>query len=79
LIPGRGSDGMFSSFPPCSDCLWGPLSLLSSGYGGRGLFCPGIKQPGHEADHLLPSTVKVKNAWSYTSTPPVCLYDAVLN
>jgi hypothetical protein len=28
---------------------------------------------GHEADHSLPSSAKVKNAWSYTSTPPVCL------
>jgi len=29
---------------------------------------PGVKGPGHEADHPPPSSTKVKNAWSYTST-----------
>jgi hypothetical protein len=27
------------------------------------------KWPGYEADHSPPSSAKVKNAWSYTSTP----------
>jgi hypothetical protein len=31
---------------------------------------PGVKQLVCETDHLPPSNVKVKNAWSYTSTPP---------
>jgi len=26
--------------------------------------------PGNEADHSPPSSAEVKNAWSYTSTPP---------
>jgi len=30
---------------------------------------PGAKQPGHEGDLSPPSSSKVKNAWSYTSTP----------
>jgi len=30
---------------------------------------PGVKQLKHEADHSAPSRAKVKNAWSYTSTP----------
>jgi hypothetical protein len=30
----------------------------------------GVKRPGSEADHSLPSNAEVKNAWSYTSTPP---------
>jgi hypothetical protein len=30
---------------------------------------PGVKWPGREADHSPPSSAKVKNAWSYTSTP----------
>jgi hypothetical protein len=30
----------------------------------------GVKWPGCEADHSAPSSAKVKNAWSYTSTPP---------
>jgi hypothetical protein len=29
----------------------------------------GVKRLGREADHLRPSSVEVKNAWSYTSTP----------
>jgi hypothetical protein len=31
---------------------------------------PGIKRPGREADHSPPSSAEVKNACSYTSTPP---------
>jgi hypothetical protein len=30
----------------------------------------GVKQLRYEADHLPPSSAEVKNAWSYTSTPP---------
>jgi hypothetical protein len=30
----------------------------------------GVERLGLEADHSLPSSVEVKNAWSYTSTPP---------
>jgi hypothetical protein len=29
----------------------------------------GVKQLGHEAYHLSPSSAKVKNVWSYTPTP----------
>jgi hypothetical protein len=29
----------------------------------------GLKQMGHESDHSTPSNAKVKNDWSYTSTP----------
>jgi hypothetical protein len=29
----------------------------------------GVKWHGHEADHSPPYSAKVKNAWSYTSTP----------
>jgi hypothetical protein len=35
----------------------------------RGALSLGLKRPGREADHLPPSSAKVKNAWSYTSTP----------
>jgi hypothetical protein len=37
--------------------------------GARVLFS-GVMWPGYEIDHLPPSRVEVKNAWSYTSTPP---------
>jgi hypothetical protein len=36
----------------------------------RGCFSPGVKRPVHEADNSPPSSVEVKNAWSYSSTPP---------
>jgi hypothetical protein len=32
---------------------------------------PGVKQLGRETDHLPPSSAEVKNAWSYTSIPPI--------
>jgi hypothetical protein len=38
-----------------------------------------VKWLGHEADHSPPSSAKVKNAWSYTSTPPILLYGMVLS
>jgi hypothetical protein len=30
-------------------------------------------------DHSLSSCAEVKNAWSYTSTSPICLQSVVLN
>jgi hypothetical protein len=38
----------------------------------------GIKWPGREADHSPPTSVEVKNTWSYTSTPPIRLQGVVL-
>jgi hypothetical protein len=55
-VPGRSN--RFFSIQQCPDRLWGPSSLLYSGY--RGL----------KADHSPPSSADVKNAWIYTSTPP---------
>jgi hypothetical protein len=37
-----------------------------------------VKWPGHEAGHSPQSSAEVKNAWSYTSTPPVRLHGVVL-
>jgi hypothetical protein len=31
---------------------------------------PGVKQPGHEADHSPPASAEAKKMWIYTSTPP---------
>jgi hypothetical protein len=44
-----------------------------------GTLSPGVKRPGHEADHSLPFSAKVKNAWSYTSVLPIRLYGVVLS
>jgi hypothetical protein len=35
-----------------------------------GLFPPGVKRPGREADHSPPTSAVVKKTWIYTSTPP---------
>jgi hypothetical protein len=35
-----------------------------------GTLVPRVKQPGHEDDHSSSSSAKVKNMWSYISTPP---------
>jgi hypothetical protein len=32
-----------------------------------------------EADHWPPSSAEVTNAWSFTSTPPICLHGLVLS
>jgi len=32
----------------------------------------GVKRPGREADHSLPPSAEVKNAWKFTSTPHTC-------
>jgi hypothetical protein len=45
----------------------------------QGALSLGIKRPGREADHSPPSSAEVKNAWSYTSTPPVRLHGVVLS
>jgi hypothetical protein len=39
----------------------------------------GVKQVECEADHSPPPSAKVKNVWSYTSTPPTCLHSMVLS
>jgi hypothetical protein len=35
-----------------------------------GILPPAVKRPGLEADNSPPSSVEIKNTWSYTSTPP---------
>jgi len=38
-----------------------------------------VKQPDREADNSSASNAEVKNAWSYTSSPPVRLHGVVLS
>jgi hypothetical protein len=64
--PGRVKN--FSS-PFRPDLLCGPHSFLSNGY-RRGVPSPGEKWPAPETDHSLSTSAKIKNTWTYTSTPP---------
>ena len=56
--PGR--DNKLSTSPKCL------TKLVFNGY--RGL-CPGVKQPGREAEQLSSSDVEVENGWSCTASP----------
>jgi hypothetical protein len=62
-----GAGKKFSSLSPHPDWLWGSPNLLLDAYQGLSL---GVKWLEHESDHSPPSSAEVKNAWSYTSTPP---------
>jgi len=61
-------------------CLFATTSRLAlrlpSGYWG--LFPQGKRGHGMKLDHSPQSSAKVKNAWSYTSTPPVPPHGVVL-
>jgi hypothetical protein len=46
--------------------------------GTGGALSSGVKRPGHEADHSLPSNVEVKNGGAIPPLPP-CLHGVVLN
>jgi hypothetical protein len=45
--------------PTQSPIQWVPAALS-----------PGVNQPGHKADHSLPSSAEIKNVWTCTSIPP---------
>jgi hypothetical protein len=53
---------IFSSHHP--DQLWGQPGLVSNGY--HGILSPGVKWPGHEADHSPAISAKIKKAWIYS-------------
>jgi len=44
-----------------------------------GALSQGVKRPGRKADHSLPSSTEVMNAWRYISTLPVRFHGMVLN
>jgi hypothetical protein len=56
----------FFSSSVCPDLLCSPHSLLFNTYQS---YFTGVKKLGHEVNHSPPSRAKVKNEWSYTSTP----------
>jgi hypothetical protein len=76
IQPGCGSDDrgfgvrvpveLFTP-PYRRDRFWGPLNLLSNGYGALSL---GVKRQGLEADQSPPTSAQVKKTWVYISTLP---------
>jgi hypothetical protein len=75
------------SLPPCPYMLWGPPSLM-----GTGDSYPRGKVEGCNTDYSPPSSAKVNNVCSNTSTPPpnmssvwcliklwICLHGVVLS
>jgi hypothetical protein len=42
-----------------------------------GALSPGVKRPGREADHTLPTSAEVKKTWVYTSTLPYLMYNLI--
>ena len=64
---GKASVSLLQNHP---DRLWGSSSPLCNLY--RGSF-PRVKRSGNKAYHSPPSTAVVKNEWSYTFAPPICL------
>jgi hypothetical protein len=74
IRPGRVKNFLFSTSsrqvlgPTQSPIQWVP-----------GALSPGVKRPGRETDHSLPTSAEVKKTWIYTSNPPVRLHDVVLN
>jgi hypothetical protein len=45
----------------------------------RGALSPGVKRPGHEADHSPLASVEVKKIWIYKSYSPILFHGLVLN
>jgi len=50
----------------------GPIQLPTESIPGAPFL--GFKWPEHEAHHSPTSSAKIKNEWSYTSTPPICFH-----
>ena len=61
-----------TSYPRWLESSWKQLWLTAVCF-------PVLTRPGHEADHSVPRSVRVKNAWSFACTPFVWRRDMVLS
>jgi len=59
----------FSILATASKWLWSPPSFLRNVSRVGGAVPPVVKRPEREANQSSLSNAKVKNAWSYASTP----------
>jgi hypothetical protein len=66
--PGRGKRFISSPKRPAS-----PGAYPAYYSGSTGDPFPAVKWVKHDVAHSPPSSAKVKNVWSYASTPPICL------
>jgi hypothetical protein len=75
-VPAGGMMAFFFLFTTASRTALGPtrppIQLVLAA------FSPGVERPRHVSDHSTPSRDDVKNAWSYTSTPPIRVHGVVL-
>jgi hypothetical protein len=67
---------VYGKGPPRPDRLWNPEPPIQW---VSGVLSLEVKWPRREADHIPRSSVEVKNAWRYNSTPPVRLHGVVLS
>jgi hypothetical protein len=65
-------------FPPCNHVQTGSGAHPATIQCILGVLSLGIKWPGCEADRSPSPSAEVKNAWSYTSTPPLHLHGVML-
>jgi hypothetical protein len=59
ILPSKKPHLLLSNPYPLPHIRWVP-----------GTISPGVKRPGHEADHSPPASAEVKKTWVYTSTRP---------
>jgi hypothetical protein len=80
MLNGPGFDSLkghdIFSTPKHPDWLYGQPVLLFNGY--RVPFT-GLKLPEREVNRPYPYSAEVKNEWSYTSIPAVCLHGVERN
>jgi hypothetical protein len=67
---------MMGFFSICHRVQFGSGAHPASFQWVPGALTPRVEREGREADHSPPSSADVKNAWSYTSTPPVGFHGA---
>jgi hypothetical protein len=90
LLQDAFSDFFFTNFSVCIVLYWDFFLFTTASRPALGLtqppvqwvpgaLSPGVKRPVCEADHSLPHSGEVSNAWIYTSTPPIRLYGVVLS
>jgi len=69
LNPGRRNPFLFS------DNVQADYGAIASSYLVRTEVIPqDEKRPGSDVKYSTPTSVEVRNQWSYTSSPPTCLH-----